>query len=125
MAGTDNPARDVARAYFEAMAAKDVDAIMALTHEDVVCISPLGELTGSEAFRRFSEGFARMIEKLTLVSALGDGADAMIAYSADTFPVKDAYVAEHLVIRDGKIASTRVIYDATPFAAYAAAQQPY
>lgn len=121
----DNGALIIAQSYFHAMAAKDVDAMLALAAEDIVCVSPLGDLTDAAGFRRFSEGFARMIETLTLVAAFGEGQNAVIVYRADTLPVRHAYVAEHLVIRDGKIASTRVIYDATPFAAYAAAQQPH
>lgn len=121
----DNAALIIAQDYFHAMAAKDVDAMLALAAEEIVCISPLGALTDAAGFRRFSEGFARMIEKLTLVAAFGDDQNAVIVYRADTLPVRDAYVTEHLVVRDGKIASTRVIYDATPFAAYAAAQQPH
>ena len=115
----------VARSYFDAMASKDVGTIASISSDDIVCTSPLGELKGAAAFRGFQEGFARMIKQLTLLAAFGDDAEAVIVYDADTHPVANAIVAEHLTVKDSKIASTRVIYDATPFAAYAANAAPH
>ncbi|MGX0962121.1 hypothetical protein AB7M63_002570 [Bradyrhizobium japonicum] len=37
----------------------------------------------------------------------------------------NAIVAERVQVKNGKIASTDVIYDATPFAAFAATTQPH
>lgn len=122
MTDVNAKAAKIARAYFEAMAAKNVDGIMALAAGKVTCDSPLGHLSGTQAFRGFQEGFARMIEKLTLEAAFGDDARAVIVYVADTLPVKGAYVAEYLTVEAGKITSVRTVYDGTPFAAYAASQ---
>jgi ketosteroid isomerase-like protein len=121
----NSKAVNVAQAYFEAMARKDVEGILALASEKVNCESPLGSLEGIEKFRGFQEGFARMIEKLTLKAVYGDDAQAVIVYVADTLPVKGAYVAEYIAVKAGKITSTRVIYDGTPFAAYASSAQPH
>jgi hypothetical protein len=63
-----------------------------------------------------------MINKLTLTAAFGDDKQAVIVYDSDTLPVKSAIVAEYITVKNGKIASTRVIYDATPFAQYMAKQ---
>ena len=115
----------VAHTYFDAMASRDADKIVSISADDIVCHSPRGELNGSAAFRGFHEGFSRMIKKLTLLAAFGDDAEAVILYDADTHPVANAMVAEHLTVENGKIASTRVIYDATPFAVYAATIQPH
>ncbi|MCP3439811.1 nuclear transport factor 2 family protein [Bradyrhizobium sp. CCGUVB14] len=115
----------VARSYFDAMASKDADKIVSISADDIICTSPIGELNGAAAFRGFQEGFSRMIKKLTLLAAFGDDDQAVIVYNADTHPVPNSIVAEHLIIKDGRIASTRVIYDATPFAAYMATVQPH
>lgn len=125
MTGTNGAALTVARTYFDAMARKDVDKIMSISADKVVCNSPLGKLEGVPAFRGFQEGFARMITKLTLVAAFGDDEHAVIVYDAATHPVPSSMVVEHIVVENGKIASTDVIYDATPFAAYAATTQPH
>jgi len=125
MVNTNGSAVKVAQAYFDAMATKNVEGILALAADKVICESPLGSLEGIQKFRGFQEGFARMIEKLTLKAVFGDDAQAVIVYVSDTLPVKGAYVAEYLTVKAGKITSTRVIYDGTPFAAYASSAQPH
>ncbi|UGY14885.1 nuclear transport factor 2 family protein [Bradyrhizobium septentrionale] len=114
----------IARAYVEAIANKDVDTIISISTDDVVCNSPRGRLTGTQAFRGFHEGFARMIKKVVVLAAFGDDEHAVVVYHAETHPVPNSTVAELLKIKNGKIASTEVIYDATPFAAYAATVAP-
>ena len=122
---TNDKAVTVANAYFDAMAAKDVDTIISLCADDVVCTSPVGELQGALAFRGFQEGFAKMIKKLTPVAIFGDDEHAVVVYNSETYPVPHAIVAEHITLNDGKIASTTVIYDGTPFAAYLKTVQPH
>jgi hypothetical protein len=45
----------IARIYFESMASKDVDKIMAVVADDIVCDSPVGRLAGAPAFRGFQK----------------------------------------------------------------------
>lgn len=123
MTETNGQALAVARIYASAIASKDVDRLISVSAEDVTCTSPLGQIEGAAAFRGFQEGFAKMIKHVNLVAVFGDDEHAVVIYDADTYPVAHAVVAEHLVVRNGKIASTRVIYDATPFAAYVASLQ--
>lgn len=125
MTGTHGKALTIARTYFDAMANKDVDGIMSVAADDVVCTSPVGKLTGAQAFRGFQDGFSKMIKKLTLVAAFGDDQHAVIVYESETQPVPNAIVAEYVTVKNGKIASTEVIYDATPFAAYMATAKPH
>ena len=120
MANSNNVAQQIAQKYFAAMAGKDVERIMSITSDNVVCKSPIGQLEGAQAFRGFQEGFSRMIKKLTLLAAFGDDEHATIVYDASTHPVASAIVAELLSVKNGKITSTRVIYDATPFAEFMA-----
>ncbi|MNW36539.1 RNA polymerase factor sigma-70 [compost metagenome] len=117
-----NNALVIAKTYFEAMANKDVEKMLTLVTDNVTTISPLGNLEGKEAFQNFAAGFARMITKLTLIAAFGDDKKAVIVYNSNTLPVPDATVVEYIVVEDNKISSVQVIYDATPFAAYAATQ---
>ncbi|MFT2215649.1 nuclear transport factor 2 family protein [Rhizobium giardinii] len=83
----------IARTYFEGMATKGVESIMAVSDDHVICNSPTGQLRGSEAFRNFQEGFAKMIKKLTLVAAF-DHRQAVIVYDSETHPVSSGLVAE-------------------------------
>ncbi|MET4739880.1 hypothetical protein ABIF73_004019 [Bradyrhizobium japonicum] len=125
MTQTAGKAAEIAHIYVDAMANKDVEKIASISSNDVVCSSPLGQIAGIERCRGFQDGFARMIKKLTALAVYGDDEQAVIVYVVDTHPVANAIVAERVQVKNGKIASTDVIYDATPFAAFAATTQPH
>lgn len=114
---------EVAQSYFDAVASKNIDAVLSLCDSNITLDSPLGQLQGIHAFKEFTEGFFRMIEKLTPVSLLGWEGKATIVYLADTLPVKNSYVAEHLIIQNGKILSNVTIYNGIPYMEYASKQQ--
>lgn len=118
-------AAEIARTYLNAIINKDVEKVLAISTDDVVCTSPIGQTTGIERFRAFHDGFARMITNLTVLAVYGDDKQAVIVYDVETHPVPHAVTAELIKVRDGKLASTDVIYDATPFAAYMATVQPH
>jgi hypothetical protein len=118
-------ALEIARVYVEAIANKDVETILSISADDVVCTSPIGQTTGLERFRAFHEGFARMINKLTVLAVHGDDKQAVVVYDVQTHPVPHAVTAELIKVEDGKLASTDVIYDATPFAGYMATVRPH
>ncbi|WJM84572.1 nuclear transport factor 2 family protein [Dickeya chrysanthemi] len=125
MTKMSNGALDIARNYVAAMAKKEIDAIVSMSAENIVCSSPIGQLVGIERFQAFQEGFAKMIVNLTLLAAYGDDEQAIVVYEVETHPVPHSVAAERLTVREGKITATTVIYDATPFAAYAASVQPH
>ncbi|MGO4683986.1 nuclear transport factor 2 family protein [Hyphomicrobium sp. 2TAF46] len=118
-------ALQIAETYVEAIASKNVDAIISVSADDVICTSPIGQITGTQKFREFHGGFARMLKKVTILGVYGDDEQAVVVYNADTHPVANAVVAELLKVKNCKIASTVVIYDAAPFAAYMATTQPH
>jgi len=117
---SNSKALAIAKTYIKAIADKDVEKIVSVTAENVICNSPLGEIRGLEAFRKFHGGFAHMLKKVTTLAIFGDDVHAVIVYKADTHPVPNSIVAEHILVEHGKVAATRVIYDATPFAAFVA-----
>jgi limonene-1,2-epoxide hydrolase len=125
MTETNSNAREIAHTYVKAIANKDVETILSISTEDVVCTSPIGQTTGIERFRAFHDGFARMITGLTVLAVYGDDTQAVVVYDAETHAVPHAAVAELIKVKAGKLASTDVIYDATPFAAYMATIQPH
>ena len=125
MTETKHKALAIAQTYVNAIANKDIDTIISISTNDVVCTSPIGQTAGIERFRAFQDGFARMIKKVTVLAAYGDDKQAVVVYVADTHPVPNAVVAEFIKIRDGKLASTDVIYDAKPFAAFMATVKPH
>lgn len=122
---TNGKALQIAKTYVEAIANRDIEKIMSVAADGIICKSPIGQTQGAERFRQFHDGFAKMIKKLTVIAALGNDKEAVVVYNAETHPVPSAITAEHLVIQNDKIASTEVIYDATPFAAYMATVKPH
>lgn len=116
---------EVAQKYFDAVASKNIDAVLSLCDANITVNSPLGNLQGIHAFKDFAEGFSRMIEKLTPVSVLGWEGKATVVYIADTLPVKNSYVVEYLVIQNGKIVSNVTIYNGIPYMEYASKQQQH
>ena len=125
MTKTNGKALEIAHSYVRAIANKDVDTILSISTGDVVCTSPIGQTTGIERFRAFHDGFARMLTNLTVLAIYGDDTQAVVVYDAETHAAPHAVVAELIKVKDGKLASTDVIYDATPFARYAATTQPH
>lgn len=115
-------ALEVAQKYFDALSSKNVETVISLCDENITTKSPLGNLEGIKSFRAFTEGFAKMIIKLTPLAILGGDGKATIVYIADTFPVQNSYVAEYLTIENGKITSNTTIYDSAPYQEYAAKQ---
>ncbi|GLW38862.1 hypothetical protein Pcaca04_27980 [Pectobacterium carotovorum subsp. carotovorum] len=125
MSSTTKTASEIAHAYVNAIAAKDVEKIVAISASDVVCTSPLGQIKGLDRFRDFQEGFAKMITNVTILAVHGDDSQAVVVYDAETYPVPHAVVAELIRVKNGKIVSTDVIYDGTPFVEYAKSAQPH
>jgi ketosteroid isomerase-like protein len=113
---------EIAKKYFNAVASKDVEATIALCDDNITTRSPLGNLEGIKSFRAFSDGFAKMIIKMTPLAILGGEGKATIVYIVDTYPVQNSYVAEYLTIENGKITSNTTIYDSVPYQEYAAKQ---
>jgi ketosteroid isomerase-like protein len=125
MAEHTGRATAIACTYIEAISSKDIDTILELSAEDVVCSSPIGKLSGTQAFRGFHEGFARMIKSVNILAVYGDDDQAVIVYEAETHPVPRALTVELITVNGGKIASTDVIYDSAPFAEYMATVKPH
>ncbi|MGO7591786.1 nuclear transport factor 2 family protein [Rhizobium leguminosarum] len=125
MAEHTGRATAIACTYVEAIASKDIDTILEVSAEDVICTSPIGKLNGTQAFRRFHEGFARMIKSVNILAVYGDDNQAVVVYEAETHPVPHAVTVELITISGGKIASTDVIYDSAPFAEYMATAKPH
>jgi SnoaL-like domain len=125
MTDTKHKALAIARTYVNAIAEKNVEGIIGVSADGVVCTSPIGRIAGTQKFREFHDGFARMIKKVTVLAAYGDDEQAVIIYNAETHPVPNAVTAELIKVKNGKIVSTDVIYDATPFAAYMATVKPH
>jgi ketosteroid isomerase-like protein len=110
-------AAKVAQDYFSAWSARDVDRTVSYAADEIVCDMPTGRFEGTEQFRKLWTDFLGMTIGADLIAVYGDDEHAVLVYNVDTVPVKKAPGADYLTVRDGKITSIRMIFDATPFAA--------
>ncbi len=105
----------VALAYHRAWTSHDFERAMTYIAPDIVCLAPAGRIVGADAFRAFMGPFSQILTRSELLSAFGDRDTAVLIYDTDTIPVQNAPAAEHLTVRDGRIAQMRIIFDRAPF----------
>src|SRR3954471_667615 len=115
---TDDTAR-VGRAYFDAWShRRGPDALRPLLAEDFVFDAGPVHIEGREAFLGASDWPARATT--TLVAEAYDGEHAFQLYEARNGFAR-IRSAEHLVVRDGAIASSEIVGDLAAFQAFMAA----
>ena len=118
-------ALDVALAYHEAWTGRDLDRAMDFIADDIVCHAPAGRIDGKEAYRAFMGPFVAMLRGSTLIAAFGDEETALIMYDTETALVPSAPGAECVTVVDGRITTSRFLFDRAPFeAARRAAASP-
>lgn len=108
-------ALDVALAYHRAWAGKDLDAAMAYIADDIVCHAPAGRIVGAEAYRSFLVPFVGMLVASQLIAAFGEEETALVMYDTETALVKSAPGAECVTVEDGRIKTSRFVFDRLPF----------
>jgi SnoaL-like protein len=110
-------ALDVALAYHEAWTGRDLDRAMDFIADDIVCHAPAGRIDGKEAYRAFMGPFVAILRGATLIAAFGDEETALIMYDTQTAPVPSAPGAECVTVVDGRITTSRFLFDRVPFEA--------
>ena len=105
----------VAKAYYEAWTAKDMDQAMTYVAHDIVCEAPAGRIEGAERYRAFLNPFAQMLTSSDMIAAFGDEQTALLMYDPHTTLVESAPTAEWFRIEDGKIVHSRLVFDRAPF----------
>jgi ketosteroid isomerase-like protein len=117
MIADDSPAARVALAYFEPWTGRDIDRAMTYIADDIVCDAPPGRLEGAAAYREFMEPFTRILTSATMFAAFGNETTALVCYDTATLPVPSAPAAELVTVADGRITTSRFIFDRLPFEA--------
>ena len=112
---TTSPALQVALAYYQAWTDKDLDQAMSYVAEDIVCEAPPGRIEGAGAYRAFMAPFVEILLGANMIAAFRDDETALEMYDTETVPVKSAPAAECVTVRDGKITSSRFVFDRAPF----------
>ena len=108
-------ALDTTISYFNAWTSGNFDQAIRYLSPAIVCNTPVGTITGSEAFRGFMGPFAGSLTSSKLLAAFGDENTALIMYDSATTIVADAPGAELHTVVDGSITSITIIFDRQPF----------
>lgn len=83
-------ALQVALAYYESWASKDLGGTMSYIADDVVCDAPAGRIEGAGAYRGFLESFFKLLKRAELIASFGDDETAILLYDNETVPVPSA-----------------------------------
>lgn len=110
LTGTPLPA-DIAVAFIEAFGRNDMTTLASYLAEDVKFESPMADLSGAGAVTEAIGQFAQTVSAVQIITSVGDHERAVIMYDMETGPFGRLRAAEHLVIRDGKIASDQLVFD--------------
>ena len=115
-------ALQIALAYYDAWANKDLETTLSFVTETIVCDAPAGQITGAAGYRGFLESFFKLLNRADLIAAFGDDNEAILLYDNNTVPVPSAPSAGHFTVVDGKITRVRFIFDRVPYEAAARAR---
>jgi ketosteroid isomerase-like protein len=114
MPGAD--ARSVATTLLRAWTSGDFATTRSLIHDDVTFVGPLGVTEGADDYMRGLQGFARMVKGAEQRQVIAEGDDVCIIYDLITdTPAGAIPTAGWYRVRDGRVSSLRVFFDARPF----------
>ncbi|MGR6915224.1 hypothetical protein ACU635_13345 [[Actinomadura] parvosata] len=115
--------REIVRGYHDARYRGDLAGAVALVSEEsfsfrspfIASTDPAGHLAGLE-------GFLRVVTEIEMISELYGESEATLVYDVHTAtPAGVQRTAEHFRLRDGKIDTIMLIFDAAPWQPMAAA----
>jgi ketosteroid isomerase-like protein len=109
-------AAQVAEDFFAAWTGKDFDRARTLLHDDLAFTGPIDTFDDADAYLRAIRGLSQIVTGAVRRKVFVDGDDVCVIYDLKTGPVPSAPTAEWYRVRDGRIASIQVFFDARPFA---------
>lgn len=101
----------VAMTYIEAFGRRDLPAVTALLHEDVVFDNPRTHLTGVADVSAAIGAFAEAVTGVEIIDAFGDDDRAVVVYDMHTGPFGSLRAVDHVTVRGGRITSDTVVFD--------------
>jgi ketosteroid isomerase-like protein len=106
----------VAEDFFVAWTGKDFNRARALLHDDLTFRGPIDSFDDADAYMQAIQGLSQIVTGAEKRKVFVDGDDVCIIYDLRTAPVPNAPTAEWYRVRDGRIASITLFFDARPFA---------
>ncbi|HEX9538064.1 MAG TPA: nuclear transport factor 2 family protein [Streptosporangiaceae bacterium] len=110
-------AANVAEEFFDAWTSKDYERARALVHDDVSFVGPIDSFADADSYLASLQQLSQIVTGADKRKVFVDGDDVCVIYDLKTAPVPRTPTCEWYRVRDGKVASVVVIFDARPFAA--------
>lgn len=107
-------ATDIARRYFAAWRAKDLDAYRELLAEDADFAGPMGQADGADECVEGMRGLASITTDVVVQQMLGDETDVLTWFELHTAEAPPIPVANWTHVENGKITRIRVTFDPRP-----------
>ena len=116
-------AAEVAEGFFDAWTSKDFDRARSFLHDDLSFDGPIESFTDADSYIASLRQLGGIVTGAEIQKRFVDGDDVCVIYDLKTAPVPSSRTCEWYTVRDGKIASVSVVFDARPFAPMFEAQQ--
>lgn len=105
---------EIARRYFDAWRAEDMDAYRALLAADADFAGPMGEAHGRDECVAGMRGLAGITRDVVVQRMLGDDTDVITWFELHTDAAPPCPVANWTQVADGRITRIRVTFDPRP-----------
>jgi len=113
--------KDVVLAYHKAADTKDFEKARQLLHDNLEFSGPFDTFHKADDYLHAIRKLSAIVESVDIKLVVEDGNDVAMFCDLVTKVVGTSFVAEWYQVKDGKIVSIRVVFDARPFAAMFAA----
>jgi SnoaL-like domain len=105
---------NVVTTYYEAWTHRDMDTARSCLADDLDFQGPIDTFSSADEFIVTLTAFAQMLTRVDLLQRLDGDDTAALLYDCVTHsPAGTIRTAEFFGLRDGKIASIRLVFDAT------------
>jgi ketosteroid isomerase-like protein len=107
----NDDAMAVVRAYYRAWTTKNFDAAARLLSPDLRVEVPINEYPTGESFAKAVATFGALVKDVALLAEFGGVDEAILLYDMDVEKVGALRVAEHFVVKAGRITHIRQVHD--------------
>ena len=106
----------MAENFFDAWTGKDFERARSLLHDNVSFRRPIETFGDADRYIASLEHLSGIVSGAEKQKVFVDGDDVCVICDLKTAPVPSSRTCEWYTVRDGKIASVSVVFDARPFA---------
>ncbi len=111
-------AKDIVLAYQRALGNQDYKTARSYLRDDLAFRGPLASHDQPEGLLKDLEQLHHIVKGVEMKKVFTDGDDVCLLYDLVTSnPPATSFTCEWYHVKDGKIATLRVVFDARPFAA--------